>query len=113
MTDGDRPTAAETYTYDLDPGESLSQGVIAAVSAVTGVAPVGSWPKDAEGVPALDPLYDAIDPDALDSLFANPADGSTRPGGRVTFTYHGHRVSARGDGRVIVERPVPPERVAD
>lgn len=46
----------------------------------------------------LEPLYDAIDPDALEALF--------RPGavGRVEFTYHGHAVTVHSDGRVDVAR---------
>lgn len=44
----------------------------------------------------LDPLYHAIDPDALDSLFRA---GST---GRVEFTYEGCIVEAFSNGRVVV-----------
>lgn len=42
------------------------------------------------------PLYEAIDPDALDSLFR--ADG-----GRVTFTYYRYTVTVESDGTVTLE----------
>jgi hypothetical protein len=52
-----------------------------------------------EGVPpeALDqPLYDAIDPDALDSLFR----GET---GQISFEYHGYDVTVAHSGTVSLE----------
>lgn len=39
------------------------------------------------------PLYDAIDPDALDALFRNSA-------GAVSFEYHGYAVVVTSDGIV-------------
>ena len=50
-----------------------------------------------EGTDALEltePLYHAIDPDALDSLFEG------RLGGEITVRYHGYRVTVTGDGDV-------------
>ncbi|WP_227376354.1 HalOD1 output domain-containing protein [Haladaptatus halobius] len=41
----------------------------------------------------LKPLYESIDPDALNALFAPCTDGSDRPGGQVTFTYAGYEVT--------------------
>jgi len=47
---------------------------------------------------ALDqPLYEAVDPDALDHLFA----GDRRPD-TVRFSYSGYEVSISGDGRIAV-----------
>lgn len=65
---------------------------------------------DAENVDplALDvPLYDAVDPDALDALFG-PTDGAPRTTGRVTFVYYGHTVVVASDGTVTL----PDERAA-
>ncbi|WP_227378842.1 HalOD1 output domain-containing protein [Haladaptatus halobius] len=45
----------------------------------------------------LEPLYEAIDPDALDALFAPRPTGSDRPGGQVTFTYAGYTVTVTSD----------------
>ena len=44
----------------------------------------------------LPPLYNAIDPDALDRLFAN------REGGTVTFCCCGHKITVKQDGTVVI-----------
>jgi hypothetical protein len=52
---------------------------------------------DAEGWESIDdhePLYERIDPDALDALIASMTDG------RVTFSYQGYEVTVDADGRV-------------
>lgn len=46
---------------------------------------------------SLPPLYEAVDPDALDALFAD-----SQTFGAVTFEYAGHDVTVRADGRVEV-----------
>lgn len=56
---------------------------------------------DAEGVDPIDldrPLYEAIDPDALDSLFR--PDGTPRTDGRVRFSYYGYEITVHADGRL-------------
>lgn len=66
----------------------VSERVVDAIASLEGVASTD-----------LDPVrYDAIDPDALDSLFAG-----SRAMGTVEFSYHGYEVVVRGDGRVEVE----------
>lgn len=57
---------------------------------------------DAEDVdPAeLEPLYDRIDLDALDRLFAPRDDGTPRDAGRVRFRTHGYEVVVTASGRV-------------
>ncbi|GAA0254788.1 HalOD1 output domain-containing protein [Haladaptatus pallidirubidus] len=52
---------------------------------------------------SLDPLYDVIDPDALDTLFAPRADGSPRPFGRISFHYAGYQVTVSSEGSVALE----------
>lgn len=71
--------------------QSLSQAVVEAVA-------------DAEDVDPLDlgaPLYDVIDPDALDALFGTTHEGGRRTG-RVTFEYCGHTVVVASDGAVTI-----------
>ena len=59
--------AKRVSVYHLSAGESVSEGIIAAVSDVTDHAPIpNANGHDAEG--AMEPLYHAIDPDALDAL---------------------------------------------
>lgn len=63
----------------------------------------------AAGVQALElpPLYDAVDPDALERLFAGVA-GETRVGSLcVQFEYAGYVVTVRGDGEVTARRAGP------
>jgi hypothetical protein len=57
---------------------------------------------DAEGVDQMDltPLYTAIDPDALETLFEPQLRGASgRVHGEIRFSYHGYevRVSAAGE----------------
>lgn len=49
------------------------------------------------------PLYDCIDPDALDAVFQGGRDGAGPASGRVEFEYHGYRVIVEPPGRVQVE----------
>lgn len=54
------------------------------------------------------PLYDVLDPDALDALFRD-VDG-TRRTGEVSFEYCGCHVTVASDGRVLVEDADDDER---
>ncbi|WP_262179813.1 HalOD1 output domain-containing protein [Haloarcula laminariae] len=87
----DQRTSARDFVSSES--ESLSDTVIRAVSAVTGLDAVPGPDADS----ALDPLYTAIDPDALDSLFADESAGT------VTFDYHDYTVTAHSTGRVVLE----------
>lgn len=51
----------------------------------------------------LPALYDSVDPDALEALFATRVDGSRRGSGRVTFEYAGCQVIVSSDGTVHVD----------
>lgn len=82
---------ASRYVYDLEDIESPSEGVVLAVSAVVGRPP-----------DELDPLYDAVDPDALDALCSRRQNGSLRT--RVTFRFEECTVPVDGTDRVEVER---------
>jgi hypothetical protein len=105
MTDGDEKSEGAVFSYDVSSSESLSEGVIAAVSTVTGVAPVATaLVPDAEVVQELDPLYRAVNPDALDSIFRAAGRVTTPVSGWVSFFYHGHEVTVHSDGRIFVER---------
>ena len=66
-----------------------SELVVRKVAAVTDEEPT-----------ELRPLYDVIDPDALDRLCRHSRDRTARP--VVEFSYSGHRVRVTGDGEVSV-----------
>ena len=51
----------------------------------------------------LGSLYDVIDPEALDALFAPRADGSPRPVGEVSFQYAGYWVTVSSGGVVELD----------
>lgn len=81
--------------YDLDNSPSgnsaVSQRVVAAVADARDVDPL-----------ELPPLYDVIDPDALDQLFAQDARGSEKGPRRVIFVVAGCEVVVHSDGGVDV-----------
>lgn len=75
----------------------LSMRVIEAVADAKGVDPV-----------TLDPLYDVLDPDALDGLFSCDVQGC------VQFEYEGRRVTVYSDGEVaLADDPVAGQEVDD
>lgn len=50
----------------------------------------------------LPPLYGAIDPDALDSIFATPAAGGQPTPVSVTFEYADRVVTVRDEGALVL-----------
>jgi hypothetical protein len=68
--------------------DCVSSAVVCAVAAVS----------DTE-VTALDPLYDVIDPDALDAAISSLDEDA---GGYITFTYAGYEVLVRSDGQITL-----------
>ncbi|MDS0478028.1 HalOD1 output domain-containing protein [Natrinema sp. 1APR25-10V2] len=79
-------------TYQAGPSQSLTEAVIEAVASASGL--------DAfEVADEFGPLYDVIDPSALDSLFESTR-GTDRTVGSVSFEYGDYRVTVDGTGRV-------------
>jgi len=90
-TDDDPASTAVTKTYDREAGEQPSEAVVAAVAEATG-----------RGHTDLRPLFESVDPDALDRLFAPTAgDPGRASNGRVRFRYEGCDVSVHADGRAV------------
>ena len=77
----------------FEPDESPSEAVVMAVAALTNTDPT-----------ELKPLYDAVDPDALDALFRHAASRERHTNHRVSFLYHGFDVRVRSDGAIRLER---------
>ena len=84
-------TYRATYSY---PSEPPSVAVPLALMEVTGGI-----------VTDLDPLYEAtsIDPDAMDDLFRPMTEGGEDC--TVTFSYHGHEVTVKSHGRIVIQEP--------
>lgn len=80
--------AAEREVVDATPTEA----VVDAVADVRDCDPI-----------ELPPLNDAVDPEALDELFADTVGGKPRHGGRLTFRYCDCDVTVTGAGTVVVE----------
>lgn len=74
---------------EIDSADSLIYRIIEKVAAAKGVQ-----------AHELDPLYEVIDPDALEELFAGPSQQ-----GQIGFEYEGCTVRADGDGQVTVVSP--------
>lgn len=74
-----------------------SQAVVEAVAEREGVEPTELVP------PEYETLYDAVDPAALDALFAPRANGADRADGSVTFPFCGYTVTVTADGTVSVD----------
>lgn len=80
--------------YEIRPSESTSSAVVRAVSAVEG--------RDSRSLP---PLGEVLDPDALNAVFDSRADGTPRPGGRLTFVYSKCRITV-DNGEYITLQPI-------
>ncbi|MBZ6496775.1 HalOD1 output domain-containing protein [Natrinema longum] len=91
-----RPTDGSTdsvvvskTTWDRDSGNTPVNAVVSAVATATGIDSL-----------ELPPLYETIDPDALNALFLS---GPGDPGTRTRFRYAGYGVTVQGDGTVRVQ----------
>ncbi|WP_227377223.1 HalOD1 output domain-containing protein [Haladaptatus halobius] len=51
----------------------------------------------------LEPIYQSINPDALNSLFTPLIDGTSRADGHVSFSYCGYHVTVSSDRTVDLE----------
>lgn len=88
---GEFDATTDTYRRDGDwEAEPVSAAVVEAVSTLTNTPPT-----------ELDPLYNVINPDALDILYKSTYDGTPRTsGGNTTFTYNDCRVTVHADGEI-------------
>lgn len=94
FTTATRETSPTPATYQADPEQSLSEAVLEAVATTTGV-------DQLELADEFGPLYHAVDPSALDSLFRDRPE-TDRSVGSVTFEYADLLVSVDRTGRVTL-----------
>ncbi|WP_339104214.1 HalOD1 output domain-containing protein [Haloterrigena salinisoli] len=73
------------YAFTWSESEQPSSALVIALSEVNGTDPMD-----------LEPLYNVLDPDALNSLFDST--GSSRLAGSVSFEYCGYQVTIEADG---------------
>ncbi len=86
------PTHKSTRAFTVRDGEHVSETVIRAVSEQDGVS-----------LTNVEPLYERIDPDALDDFFDPVCDGRGSTAMSVEFDYAGYTVIVRGSGVVELE----------
>ena len=77
-----------------DTPENVSVAVVMAVANVIGRDPM-----------TIEPLFDVIDPEALDRLFVSTEPTAQGGGGRVTFPLEGCEVTVYANGRLEVGGP--------
>lgn len=78
--------------FTLGEEQPPSDGVVEAVATTMGVSATEVTP----------PLYEAIDPDALDRLFRSTGNGE-RGSFLMAFEYGDYEVTIRGDQSIVVE----------
>ncbi|NHN58439.1 MULTISPECIES: HalOD1 output domain-containing protein [Halorussus] len=83
----------DTYRlhHDWRGDESVSAAVVRGVAAVTNTAPT-----------ELDPLFETLDPDALDQLYRSTARGPGRGDCWVSFCYNDCAVTVAATGEIAI-----------
>jgi len=80
----------DTYhsQHDWEDSDSLIFTIVTTVSTATG-----------EEVNAMEPLYSAIDPDALEALISHRRDDTLR----ISFVYEACTITVAGSGEIVVQ----------
>lgn len=91
------PNRMAGSTFDTEPSPGIDQSTSLSEAVIDAVA-------DAEGVEPTDlqPLYDVLDPDALDSLFQPHSHTGRSAQGQITFEYHDYEVYVNENGQVTL-----------
>lgn len=90
---GKAGTSMFQIQHDWAESDEISATIIDAVAAIT-----GNEPAD------LQPLYEAVDPDALDQLLRSLRTSSISQGrSEVVFTFNGCEVTVAADGTITVD----------
>lgn len=84
------PQVVERVQHDWESGTELSMTVVDAVAEGAGEDPS-----------SLPPLYECIDPDALETLFS-PRRDTGITSGSASFEFAGHPVEVHASGEVVV-----------
>ena len=84
----------DTYClhYDRLEDESVSAAVVRGVAAVTNTSPT-----------ELEPLFETVDPDALDQLYRTTTGGSGPGDCWVSFSYNDCAVTVDATGEITIE----------
>lgn len=84
--------AATTASYGPQSQEKPSQTIVKLIADLEGTPPTELSP----------PLYSAIDPEALDSLFHPPTTTESQTRGHVCFSYLGYEIRVEETGEIEI-----------
>ena len=84
-------------TFDPDAGERASEAIVSAVAALAGTSPV-----------ELEPLYEVVEPDALDSRVEHAQRSDDAGIHELWFTYERYDVGVRSDGQIRIHDSAAP-----
>jgi hypothetical protein len=93
----DPATGAYTFEHDWRTGEPLWLRIVDALESIPGTDTLET-----------SFLFDAVDPEALDALFAPVRGGRSRSAGKVVVPIAGTVVTVWADGTVQIRRPEVP-----
>ncbi|QLK27081.1 hypothetical protein HYG81_05595 [Natrinema zhouii] len=91
----DQPNDRYVFNHDIDGTATITTTIVHALASIA----------DTDVSQGEFSLYDSVDPDALDRIFSQKADGSDRTGGHVAFTALEHEVYVYANGDVIIYPP--------
>ena len=88
------------FDYEIGENETVVDAVLYTVGVISNRSsfPQGEHTVTDGGSGLLPPLFDAVNPDALDSLFAESSNGNVE----VSFPYAGYEVTVTGTDTVLV-----------
>lgn len=89
-----------TYSTPPTTRESSTDSALLSTQVVSAVADAADCSRN-----DLPPLFEAIDPDALNDLFASPPRGERHTNGSVIFEYAGYEIDVHSSDGVTV-RPI-------
>lgn len=84
--------AATQAAFGQQSSEKLSQTIVKLIADLEGTSPAELSP----------PLYSAIDPEALDSLFHLPTTTESQTQGHVHFTYCEYKIHVEETGEIEI-----------
>jgi len=93
-------SVSPAYITRKKDGQSISQTVVEAVAEVSNRATIpDESPTEDDATMPLPPLYESIDPDALNRICQSATDETEM---RVTFTYCGYELTVKNGDEIIV-----------
>jgi hypothetical protein len=98
-TQKQRQSAPSTYITSKKDGQSVSQAVLEAVAELSNRAVVPAESSEGDATTPLPPLYEAVNPDALNTI-CQSGTGETEI--TVSFTYCGYEVTVKNGEEILI-----------